>query len=402
MNQCRIALRAAMVIATLLGLQQVVSLVRTRKTLAQQFTEPAADTSRTPAQLPSAAPGQRVILSAGWPDQRQQGTDVAFAASRRVEAGHMATPFESKDRHDSKESTTTISTPSLLPTAVSGATIVSKCDHTAGGPFLTVDTLGVVCPPSLLGTNGCCNATARTGAVAEMKQYTCDGCDLSSQCCAEYEACVSCCLRPAAGGTALQMAAVRRRPHSAALLKHLQQKHSVGSESVNSFKLCCHLCRHDSRSTVHENTYTSSLHHCFGTDPPPPGVGKPGAPSKLHIVLAPGMQPTSTASALRPLSCTEVCRDSDPPPGWPRLPLQCHETSLEWLNTCAALSHYSGDAAGGCPHGCQFVDQAYAPAIGSPQSAGSNCLLTMDYDALNCDQIPPSGARRLCPCRQQM
>lgn len=59
----------------------------------------------------------------------------------------------------------------------------------------------------------------------------------------------------------------------------------------------------------------------------------------------------------------------------------------------AALSHYAAGSGGGCLGGCKLVDDAYPPAVGP-----SGCMLTTDYDELNCDLKAPAGGRRLCPC----
>jgi hypothetical protein len=108
----------------------------------------------------------------------------------------------------------------------------------------------------------------------------------------------------------------------------------------------------------------------------------------LHIVLgAPGR------------SCDDVCGQAIPPPvsfldnaaaggigGSGKL--ECHQASLEWINTCANLIHYGGNGevlsryshwasealnyslamtggtngllAGGCASGCKLVDAVYA------------------------------------------
>ncbi|KAK4404084.1 hypothetical protein Sango_0777000 [Sesamum angolense] len=101
----------------------------------------------------------------------------------------------------------------------------------------------------------------------EGDQFSCQGCNLVSQCCNSYEFCVSCCLNPV------------MTPKELALKVKIAKPLSAGKYG-SVFDFCAGRCRHSSESVshhpsnriacytfvsdlVHENAYLSEFHHCF-------------------------------------------------------------------------------------------------------------------------------------------
>src|SRR5690606_21124583 len=112
--------------------------------------------------------------------------------------------------------------------------------------------------------SGCCDmasaaATADSSsfaAVALPTRFACELCRSDNMCCSSYEACVSCCLSP---------------EHD--LQRHnLRQHNSLFAYSRmpedDSFAFCTYKCRTSSASLLHENTYRSSMVHCYGMHAP--------------------------------------------------------------------------------------------------------------------------------------
>ncbi|KAK3261764.1 hypothetical protein CYMTET_29344, partial [Cymbomonas tetramitiformis] len=63
-----------------------------------------------------------------------------------------------------------------------------RCRNTVQGRFFTADDQGALCTLDKVdSTTGCCSF---------QELDVCKGCDASSQCCGEFEMCVSCCLQP--------------------------------------------------------------------------------------------------------------------------------------------------------------------------------------------------------------
>lgn len=87
---------------------------------------------------------------------------------------------------------------------------------------------------------------------ASTRRHTCVTCD-GNRCCAGYEQCVSCCLRPSEVTTRAAISAHRSRRHY---------------DMRSAFDICAAACRSDSSSVVHENAYKHAKHHCFGLEAP--------------------------------------------------------------------------------------------------------------------------------------
>eukprot|EP01018_Ginkgo_biloba_P032579 Gb_09263 [translate_table: standard] len=117
------------------------------------------------------------------------------------------------------------------------------CKNTVQGRYLLSDDHGYVCGVmSVDPLSGCCPESS--------EQYSCQGCNLISQCCDSYELCVSCCLSPA-----------RTLPELATKVK--VAKPATAGTYGSVFNFCAGRCRHNSASVVHENAYASDMHHCF-------------------------------------------------------------------------------------------------------------------------------------------
>lgn len=63
------------------------------------------------------------------------------------------------------------------------------CENTVQGIMLVTDNRGRSCQRSALDPQGCCPSQNSTS-------FSCDSCRIAQQCCATYEYCVSCCMRP--------------------------------------------------------------------------------------------------------------------------------------------------------------------------------------------------------------
>jgi|EP01047_Picozoa_sp_COSAG01_P057097 hypothetical protein len=287
-----------------------------------------------------------------------------------------------------------------------GASVVPapvRCAHTTDSRDDVADSRGFVCPYALLDGHDCCNGSAAAAQAAALppdtvRRHTCDQCGVSG-CCARYEACVSCCLRPGKA-SGWFMAAMSRRPHGPQLAR-------AHTGSWGDFGRCSLLCRHSSEATAHENSYSSEQHHCFGSDPPPAGAGMRRASSATAAAATPLIVVVGAVGA----SCTAACAAAAPLPlrqaggggGGGGAALRCDVASLQWINTCAALRHHqpSGEGGGGAPPcgpSCQPADSSYLP--GYAPAGRERCLVSTDFDALSCGASHPKG-RRLCACRRQ-
>lgn len=103
---------------------------------------------------------------------------------------------------------------------------------------------------------GCCPPPEVTGIAA----FSCAGCDRKFNCCTTFETCVSCCLAPS------------NRALISALTQAGSKRHVVYASVTDTWQLCLFKCRTSSGSVVHENTYRSDAHFCFGTACPPLSV----------------------------------------------------------------------------------------------------------------------------------
>ncbi|XP_055830578.1 uncharacterized protein LOC129899595 isoform X2 [Solanum dulcamara] len=117
------------------------------------------------------------------------------------------------------------------------------CRTTVQGRYLIADDMGQVCDAlSIDPYSRCCRGKS--------DRFSCNGCNLVSQCCNSYEFCVSCCLNPS------------RTQKDLALNVKISNPISAGTYS-SIFDFCTGRCRHNSESVVHENAYLSEFHHCF-------------------------------------------------------------------------------------------------------------------------------------------
>ncbi|KAL3829221.1 hypothetical protein ACJIZ3_018023 [Penstemon smallii] len=118
-----------------------------------------------------------------------------------------------------------------------------NCRTTVHGRFFLTDDNGHVCDAlSIDPLSRCCPGKG--------DQFSCQGCNLVSQCCNSYEFCVSCCLNPAT-------------THKDLALKVKIAKPVTAGTYETVFDFCAGRCRHNSESVVHENAYLSEFHHCF-------------------------------------------------------------------------------------------------------------------------------------------
>lgn len=106
-------------------------------------------------------------------------------------------------------------------------------------------------------------------------------CSIEHQCCAQYEFCVSSCLD--FSWQRLQNTAANSRADTAAgavlqLIERLVGEHQAEDDNVakeytagttDLFDWCLLRCRTSGRSVVHQNSFRSSLKHCYGLKDPP-------------------------------------------------------------------------------------------------------------------------------------
>ena len=139
------------------------------------------------------------------------------------------------------------------------------CNNTAQGAKLVTDDRGYLCRLSQL--------DADTGCCAAGDRYACPSCNLTAQCCATYEPCVSCCLDP----TTLQRRIDTVLDSSVNPILLRSAGNAFGSvyshlRRLRSTEFCRSLCRTSSDSVVGENRYRSELKYCYGGDPQPSGL----------------------------------------------------------------------------------------------------------------------------------
>ncbi|VDN59381.1 unnamed protein product [Dracunculus medinensis] len=108
-----------------------------------------------------------------------------------------------------------------------------------------------ICDRSNLKSNGCCE----TGRYSV--RFSCSGCNQLVGCCAHYEQCVACCLRPDQKKTLLE---VLRLTSGHRLRQILASK--------DQFDLCVSKCRTSSDSVRLENRYKDEgLKYCYKREP---------------------------------------------------------------------------------------------------------------------------------------
>ncbi|EAT37032.1 AAEL010931-PC [Aedes aegypti] len=124
----------------------------------------------------------------------------------------------------------------------------TNCRNSVQGKALIVDDRGYVCTRFELLWTGCCNVE-----VESTKLFHCDTCQ-SSNCCAIYEYCVSCCMHP------------NKRPLLERVLAKATGRQIAVYATVNDqYELCLTKCRTNSHSVQNENKYRDpKLKHCYG------------------------------------------------------------------------------------------------------------------------------------------
>ncbi|KAI3498108.1 hypothetical protein L1887_33859 [Cichorium endivia] len=234
------------------------------------------------------------------------------------------------------------------------------CRTTVQGRYLITDHTGYVCDAlSLDPKSHCCRL--------KKDQYSCQGCNLVSQCCNSYEYCVSCCLNP------------QRTQTDQALRVKIAKPITSGTYST-LFDYCSGRCRHNSESVVHENAYLSDFHHCFA---PPSNVSVGITDSQIEIRLI-GI---NVIVGKQGESCDSACKT---------VGQSCVGSKFALINQCEIMQKYmkcrgSCLASIGADQPAEVVDDA--PRDLNPGA----CLYTRRPSLLSCDGSH-QYTRRLCPC----
>ncbi|KAK4420234.1 hypothetical protein Salat_2436400 [Sesamum alatum] len=233
------------------------------------------------------------------------------------------------------------------------------CRTTVQGRFFLTDDNGHVCDAfSVNPLSHCC--------PGEGDQFTCQGCNLVSQCCNSYEFCVSCCLNPA------------MTPKELALKVKIAKPVTAGTYG-SVFDFCAGRCRHSSESVVHENAYLSEFHHCFSIPSNSSGPSSTQLEARLagiNIII--GRQGES---------CNSACKSSGQ---------SCVPNKLALLNQCEVIQKYMS-----CKGACLSsigADQPAEVVEDAPRHLNPGaCLYTRSQSSLSCDGSH-RHTRRLCPC----
>ena len=181
----------------------------------------------------------------------------------------------------STEANYSIQTGSILAAYTLGGNS-DTCENSLQGKFVVCDSRGFVCPLIELNqTNGCCNVLVDDsndiehydgGQLSGKKvtekayhgqnlkptiQYDCSNCLSASNCCDEYENCISCCLKPANLQKNLPLYS------TLPILKPRFAEDSGVIKQHNYFDYCRHVCRTGSLSVQVENSYRGFHSYCF-------------------------------------------------------------------------------------------------------------------------------------------
>ncbi|CAA7396451.1 unnamed protein product [Spirodela intermedia] len=249
------------------------------------------------------------------------------------------------------------------PSSVSGLNkfnFIKPCRSTVPGRYLLADDKGYVCTAlSIDPESHCCLETG--------EKFSCQGCNLISQCCNSYEFCVSCCLSPYR--TAKELA-----------LKIKIGKPVTAGNYGNVFDFCAGRCRHSSASVVHENAYASDFHHCFSL----PSNSSGGVSEEFSEARLAGI---NIVVGSQGENCNSVCKSRRQ---------SCVPNKLPVLNKCDYLRRHMSCKSGcltsvGADQPAEVVDDA--PTDLNPGA----CLFTRLESMLSCDGSH-QYTRRLCPC----
>ncbi|XP_074281491.1 uncharacterized protein LOC141606306 [Silene latifolia] len=236
---------------------------------------------------------------------------------------------------------------------------VQACRSTAQGRYLLADDSGYVC--DALSVNSDSRCCPQKGS-----QFSCQGCNLISQCCNSYEFCVSCCLNP-----------VKTHKELAVQVK-IAKAETAGTYNT-VFDFCAGRCRHNSESVVHENAYVSDFHHCYSLPSNSSGSSDKLMESKLAgINIVVGRQGES---------CDSVCKLRGQ---------SCVSSRILLLNECDIMQKYL-NCKGGCIASLGS-DQPAEVVDDAPNNLYPGaCLYTKSQKMLSCDGLH-KHTKRLCPC----
>ncbi|CAN8254215.1 unnamed protein product [Cochlearia groenlandica] len=256
-----------------------------------------------------------------------------------------------------------------------------SCRTTVQGRFLISDDDGNVCDAfSLDSRTRCCPWKG--------ERFSCNGCNLLSQCCSTYEFCVSCCLHPSRTVLEKVVKVKVAKPTTSGnslprkcicICKMTNFAFLVSGTYKTVFDFCAGRCRHNSESVVHENAYHSKSHHCFSLTSNASGANLTQVETRLlGIEVIVGRQGDS---------CDAVCKSRGQ---------LCVMNKLSLLNQCDVMQRYmtckgSCLASAGADQPAEVVEDA--PRDLYPGA----CLYTRTQSMLSCDGSH-QYTRRLCPC----
>lgn len=236
------------------------------------------------------------------------------------------------------------------------------CSNTVQGLHFIADSKGLVCTRADVDPQTSC---CKTGA-----QHTCDKCTLEDKCCAEYEHCVSCCLDPQHGADKLYKTTLKA------------PKHPGAGKWGSAWEYCAGVCRSHGRSTVHENAYIHSRHHCF-SQLARPMLSEPLAPDALKGV--------EVVMSKKDESCDAACSTKRK---------KCSASHLPILNSCDRLREQVGCEAG-CEAGKLEGDSApgYMHPTAPKASRPAMCFTAPSpaTTAITCG-AKDTNVHRLCAC----
>ncbi|KMZ64441.1 hypothetical protein ZOSMA_36G00480 [Zostera marina] len=237
--------------------------------------------------------------------------------------------------------------------------IVKRCKNTVQGRYLLSDSVGYVCNAITVDPSSrCCPEYG--------KQFSCQGCNLVSECCDTYEYCVSCCLNPQRTSEKLALNVKIAKPVTSA-------------NYASVFDFCAGRCRHNSANVVHENTYSSDFHHCFSLQSNSSGVTEFLSETRL----------TGISIVVGDLgeSCNSVCKLKGQ---------SCVSNKLAVLNKCEFLQKHMNCKAACIPS--VGADQPAEVVEDAPQDLNPGaCLYSQSESVLSCDGSH-QYTKRLCPC----
>ncbi|MED6152164.1 hypothetical protein PIB30_089278 [Stylosanthes scabra] len=234
------------------------------------------------------------------------------------------------------------------------------CNTTVQGRYFLTDDNGYVCNAiSVNPQTRCCPETG--------EKFSCQGCNVLSQCCNSYEYCVSCCLNPV-------------QTSKEQILKVKVAKPATARTYTSVFDYCAGRCRHSSESVVHENAYLSDFHHCFSL-PSNSSAGTIGTRPEARL------NGINVVVGRQGESCNSVCKLRGQ---------SCVPNKLVVLNHCDVIQKYMSCKGAcfssvGADQPAEVVDDA--PKHMNPGS----CLYTLTESMLSCDGSH-QHTRRLCPC----